>query len=149
MSRLGRSLIAGGLLACLFLLTALFFASASRRAPATSRPPELAGQQVPARVYEIRFDQKCDLYCAFFRDEPTVYRNCKVLGFTGREEGSTRAERGSPSSGFAFSSGSWSGSYSGRRYFDHWLVVELSDGRLAYVPPTAVRYIEEASPAGE
>ena len=26
-----------------------------------------------------------------------------------------------------------------------WLVLELADGRLAYVPPAAVRYIEQAS----
>ena len=32
-----------------------------------------------------------------------------------------------------------------REYFDHWLVLELADGRLAYIPPTAVRYIEQAS----
>jgi hypothetical protein len=29
--------------------------------------------------------------------------------------------------------------------FDHWLVLKLADGRLAYLAPSAVKYIEEAS----
>jgi hypothetical protein len=29
--------------------------------------------------------------------------------------------------------------------FDRWLVLELSDGRLAYIPPSAIKYLEQAS----
>jgi hypothetical protein len=123
------------------VLSVLFYYAVPRTAP---RPPELGGQQVPAKVYEIRFDQKYDLFCSFYREEPTIYRNCKILGFTGRGEESGGSSRASGSAGFVFSSGSGSAS-NYREYFDHWLVLELADGRLAYIPPDAVKYIEQAS----
>ena len=39
---------------------------------------------------------------------------------------------------------SYLSSGSAHRYFDRWLVLELSDGRLAYIPPTALKYLEAA-----
>ncbi len=42
-----------------------------------------------------------------------------------------------------FGSGS---SYSYRGYFEHWLVLKQDDGRLAYIPPSAVKYLEQAAP---
>ena len=143
MSRRGCLILCGGILAVL-MLSLLFYYGVPRTTPAAPRPPELGGQQVPAKVYEIRFDQKYDLFCSFYREEPTIYRNCKILGFTGGGEESARSGRASGSGGFAFSSGSGSASYY-REYFDHWLVLELADGRLAYIPPNAVKYIEQAS----
>lgn len=35
-------------------------------------------------------------------------------------------------------------SSSAHRYFDRWLVLELADGRLAYVPPNVIKYLERA-----
>lgn len=148
MSRQGCLIVCGGFLAVLILSLLFYVAVPSRKPPVTPRPPELGGQQVPARVYEIRFDQKYDLFCSFYQEEPTIYRNCKILGFTGRGEEPGSSGRASGSGGFAFSSGSGSGSYR-TEYFDHWLVLELADGRLAYVPPNAVRYIEQASTASQ
>jgi hypothetical protein len=147
-SRRGSYILGGGILAGLLLLGVFIYAVASHSAPAGPRPPELGGQQVPEKVYEIHFDQKYDLYCSLFHEAPTTYRSCKILGFTGRGGESVSAGRAAGSSGFAFSSGSGSAS-SYAQYFDHWLVLELPDGRLAYIPPNAVKYIEEAKPAGE
>jgi hypothetical protein len=145
MSRRGGCFLCVGILAGL-LLVLLIYAVISQPTPAGPRPPELGGQQVPSKVFEIQFDQKYDVFCSFFREEPTTYRGCKILGFTGRGEESARPGLGSGSGGFAFSSGS--GSYT-TQYFDHWLVLELADGRLAYIPPNAVKYIEVAPPAGK
>ncbi|MGP0062915.1 MAG: hypothetical protein ACLQGP_04835 [Isosphaeraceae bacterium] len=137
-----KILILVGLLVLLLAIGVLMRWRGSRAAG--PRPPELGGQRVPDAVFDIRFDRQYDLFCSFFGDEPTVYRNCKILGFTGREEPS----EGVGTSGFGvFSGPSGSGSaYSYREFFDHWLVLKLEDGRLAYVPPGSVKYIEEASP---
>jgi hypothetical protein len=58
-----------------------------------------------------------------------VYRNCRILGLTGVEDGD---------------SGSFSKSNIGprREWFDDMLVLEMSDGRLAYIPPSSVKYFE-------
>jgi hypothetical protein len=138
MSRTGCFILGGGLLAVAILSLLFYIAIPSRRAPANPRPPALAGQRVPAQLYEIPFDQKYDLYCSFFREEVKEFRDCKILGFTGRDE------EPAGSGSLIFSSPSGSGSYS-ERYFDHWLVLELSDGRRAYIPLNAVRYIEQAA----
>lgn len=146
MSRQGCLIVCGGFLAVLILSLLFYVAVPSRKPPVTPRPPELGGQQVPARVYEIRFDQKYDLFCSFYQEEPTIYRNCKILGFTGRGDGSAGSGRDAGVGGFVLSSGSGSGSSSyDREFFDHWLVLELPDGRMAYIPPNAVRYIEQAA----
>ena len=115
-----------------------------RSGPPNPRPPELGGQRVPEVLFDIRFDRDYDLFCSFFSDEPTVYRNCRIQGFTGSEQ-SSEARHPSGFGVIGVASGSASG-YSYRNHFDHWLVLRLEDGRLAYVPPGAVKYIEEALP---
>jgi hypothetical protein len=59
--------LAGLMLAGLFI--SVIASSTPRRAPA---PPELGGQKVPAKRYEIRFDQKYDLFCSFYESERTI-----------------------------------------------------------------------------
>lgn len=141
MARKGTLILAGGLLAGL-LFAAFVWGLAPRPAPG---PPELAGQKVPNAVHVIRFDRKYDLYCTFFRDEPTTYRGCKILGFTA--SGKEKSGQASAPEFVGFSSPSGSGSaYASGRHFEQWLVLELADGRKCFIPPGAVRYIEEASP---
>ena len=142
MSRRGHFFLWGGILAGLLIVNIVYWIS-SPTAPAGLHPPEIGGQKVPAEHFEIRFDQKYDLFCSFYREEPTVYRGCLILGFTGSGEGAGRPGRGSGSGGFSLSSESAS-SYA--KHFDHWLVLKLDDGRLAYIPTYAVKYIEQASP---
>ena len=98
---------------------------------AKAQPPEIGGQEAPDAVRQIDFGKRYDAHCSFSGDEPTVFRGCKVVGFTGRD---TPEEEGR-----SFSS---SGSF--HQIFNRWLVLELSDGRLAYVPPTALKYLESA-----
>ena len=31
----------------------------------------------------IQFDRPYDLFCSLYQEERTVFRNCKILGFTG------------------------------------------------------------------
>lgn len=133
MSRRGHFFLWGGILAGLLIVNIVYWISLPI-APAGLHPPEIGGQKVPAEHFEIRFDQKYDLYCSFYSEEPTVYRGCLILGFTGSGEGA---------GGFSLSSQSAS-SYG--KNFDHWLVLKLDDGRLAYIPTHSVKYIEQASP---
>ena len=84
------------------------------------------------------------MYCSFFEKESTIYNYCKIVGFTGGGDDSARSRRLSGSSSFSISSAVSSASYY-TEYFDQWLVLELMDGRLAYIPPGAVKYIEQAS----
>lgn len=143
MSRRGRTILAGNLIAGLVIIVAFIYGVGSQSATRAPRPPELGGQKVPDTVFDIRFDKKYDLFCSFYAEEPTIYHNCTIVGFTGRGEESTRSGQ---SSGFGvFSVASGSGSTYYERYFDHWLVLKLADGRLAYIPPSSVKYIEEAS----
>jgi hypothetical protein len=134
MTRRGAFLLvlAGGALAGLLSLVVVL-GHAFDSAADNPKPPDLAGQPVPAAPHEIRFDVPCHVYCTFFRDEPTVFRDCRIVGFTGRSDGQGAR--------FGFSS-----EYG--RHFDQWLVLKLADGRLVYIPPSAVRYIEESSAAG-
>lgn len=118
---------------------AVAVAAAFRPRTPEARPPEVGGQPAPSAVRVIDFTRRYDAYCEFFRDAPTVFRGCKVVGFTGPDE-PTAGDR----SGGSYLLSSGSGSGSGYRYFDRWLVLELSDGRLAYVPPSAVKYLEAA-----
>jgi len=95
--------------------------------PAGVVPPGIAGQQVPAEVRAIDFDKRLDVHCSFREqvgpaNESTVFRNCRVVGFTGAD---------TPG-----------GKFSG--YFDRWLVLELSDGRMAYIPTNSLQYLETA-----
>jgi len=106
-------------------------ALSKRPQPAKVQPPEIGGQAAPAAVREIDFGKRYDAHCSFFGNEETVFRGCRVVGFTGRD---MPGEAGTSS--FPYSSG--------HQFFDRWLVLELSDGRLAYVPPTALKYLESA-----
>jgi hypothetical protein len=89
-------------------------------------PPAVAGQQAPAQVQDIDFTLRYDVHCSFADREATVFRGCKVVGFTGPDS----------------QPGKFSGSSVG--YFDRWLVLELNDGRLAYIPPNSLKYLETA-----
>lgn len=113
----------------------LIYELAPRTIRPSPKPPELGGQQVPAKRFEIRFDQKYDVFCAFDSNDQMTFRDCKILGFTGGDQDEFQ--------GSGLSGSKWS-SYA-PRHFDQWLVLELADARLAYIPPNAVRYIEEAS----
>lgn len=143
MSRRGRSLLIGGLLFGLAIALVVIYGVASPHTPEAPRPPELGGQKVPEKVFDIQFDRPYDLFCSFYGPEPMVFRNCTIVGFSGRGEDSARSGR---TSGIGvFSSPSGSSSYSYQRHFEHWLVLRRADGRLVYIPPEAVKYIEEAA----
>lgn len=95
-------------------------------------PPTVGGQKAPAAVREIDFEKRYDLHCVLFDKEPTVFRNCKVVGFTGPEKTGYEVSGG----GSGFSSRDY------YQHFDRWLVIEHGDGRLAYIPPNSLRYLE-------
>lgn len=124
MSKRRIILLAGGVLSGFLIVTLLIIGLVYVNRPLPPQPPELGGQKVPSKIYEISFEKRYDLFCAFFKEEPTTYRNCKILGFTGQEEESAGSKG---------------------RYFSHWLVLELSDGRRAYLAPESIKYIEEAA----
>lgn len=126
MSKRTILILAGCVLVALLVTVATLFAVWPR--PTAAKAPEIGGQSAPAHIREIDFSRRYDAYCSFFGSEPTVFRGCKVVGFTGPD---SAAEEG-----LGLSSGY------GRRYFDRWLVLELSDGRLAYIPPSALKYLE-------
>jgi hypothetical protein len=88
------------------------------------QPPAIGGQQAPSQVREIDFALRYDVHCSFADREATVFRGCKVVGFTGPDA----------------PAGKFGGSSLG--YFDRWLVLELNDGRLAYIPPNSLKYME-------
>jgi hypothetical protein len=81
----------------------------------------------------VPLSKQYDLYCALFTKEPTVYRNCRILGITGAEERKSSS----------FSSKSISLPY---EWYDGMLVLEMPDGRRAYVPTKSVKYFEESAP---
>lgn len=84
-------------------------------------PPRIAGQQVPAQTYQIDFSKRYNLILESQRDS-AKYTNCLIKGFTTKKNVSMR----------------------GYGYFDRWLVVELADGRLVYLPNHRIEVIEEA-----
>ncbi len=147
MSRRNTFILGGGVLAGLTLISFVVLVLASQTPKESPPRPELGGQKVPGKHFEIEFAQKYDLFCSFYGTERTIYNDCKILGFTGDDDESARSRRASRSGGFAFVSSVSSGSY--YNHFERWLVLELSDGRLAYIPPTAVKYIEQASSRGK
>jgi hypothetical protein len=144
MSRRSALILSGGILTGLFIGVVFMSAIASQTRQAAPPPPKLGGQQVPAKRYQIQFEQKYDLYCSFYGGDQTTYRNCRILGFIGPVEDSAKARQDAGSSGLGLSSVISSPSYY-TEYFDRWLVLELEDGRLAYIPPTAIKYIEQSS----
>lgn len=109
--------------------------AAARARPVDPKPPEIGGQQAPAEARVIDFGRRYDVYCSLIESAPTAFRNCKVVGFTGPD---------APAEERSDSSSHHSSSSSAHRYFDRWLVLELSDGRFAYIPPNAIKYLETA-----
>ncbi len=117
------------------LLVALLIA-ARNRSPATrapAPPPELGGGQVPDVTLRIDFEKRYDFHCFPAGEHGVVLRRCKVLGTTGPGPQRFRVPAGEEEYLLA-------GGYGGR-----WLVLELPDGRRAYVPPESVRLIEESA----
>ncbi len=106
--------------------------------PAGTTVPELGGQTVPDQLIEIEFDKRYDIHTSVYGVEPLNLLNCKIMGFTGRKSGTAG---GTGSGGFSASMGS----NSVRNHFDHWLVLEHSDGRLMYLPVDSVKYIEQTA----
>ena len=90
------------------------------------RPPDIAGQPVPNQNIVLDFSKRYDLVCRDGQSSRT-YANCKILGYTGE---SVRDAAGLMST-----------AYGG--HFGRWLVVELTDGRLACLPPGSITFLEE------
>jgi len=84
------------------------------------------------RWLSVPLHKRYDLYGDLFPETTTIYRNCRILGLTGVNDDH---------------SGMISKSSAGRHHewFDDMLVLELSDGRLAYVPVSSVKYFEETA----
>lgn len=115
---------------------ALLFGNGSSRR-GDDRRPEEAEQPLLDMKLVIDFDKRYDLTCEPLGKEgkePRVIPRCKIRGFTGTKD------RPKGSYSYGYSSGE------PRGLFDGWLVLELEDGRLAYVPPGSVRLIEESAP---
>lgn len=102
----------------------------------TPRPPELVGQPLPADTFEIDFGKRYDLHCAAVGDHAVVLHSCKIIGSTGPGH---HPQIPSP----------YAELYAQALPSGRWLVLELPDGRRAYVPPESVRLIEESESAGE
>lgn len=101
-------------------LCALMIVVVALREP---RPPRLAGQSTPDQLVRIDFEKRYDLYCASSDGEATVFRGCRVLGFTGRQ---------------ADDEDDYAPAVS-------WVVIELADSRRAYLPVHLIRWFEETA----
>jgi hypothetical protein len=101
----------------------------------TPRVPELVGQPVPATTFEIDFGKRYELHCspAGAQSEVVLHR-CKIVGSTGPTQHHTVP---SP----------YAELYGQGLYYGRWLVLELPDGRRAYVPPESIHLIEESPEA--
>ncbi len=106
--------------------------------PLSYQPIQLAAHSEHAPLIDVGFERRYDVFCLLFPEQPTlstVYRDCRILGTTDRD-GVKTSDFGSFSK-----SARWAPSH----LFGRMLVLETSDGRLAYIPPDSVRYIEETS----
>jgi hypothetical protein len=83
--------------------------------------PRIAGIKVPEKMYEIDFSKRYNLTLDL-RSGLNTYSDCLIKGFT-----KSKTE-----------------SFSRYEYFNAWLVVELPDGRIVYLPPRDVTMIEES-----
>jgi hypothetical protein len=132
-----KLLIAGGILVAALII--VFVIAARNRTQATreavTRPPQLAGHTVPEATFEIDFGKRYDLHCFPAGTHEVVLRRCKILGSAGGMVQRPRLPIGDEELVMP-------GVYPGR-----WLVLELSDGRKAYVPPESVRLMEESAEA--
>ena len=95
------------------------------------RSPELVGQPLPAETFEIDFGKRYDLHCAAVGDHAVVLHRCKIIGSTGPGR---HPQVPSP----------YAELYAQVLPSGRWLVLEMPDGRRAYVPPESIRLIEES-----
>ena len=123
-SQFANGLIVGAL-GALLAIGALYWFSAR----GTPQAPAVAGQRVPDQRFQLDFSKRYNLVVDSNQGLRTAYEGARILGFTW------------PASESAQSGGS---KYN---FFDQWLAIELSDGRLAFLPPHAIRAIEESRPA--
>jgi hypothetical protein len=106
-----------------FIFLYVFFASGKPK----PSPPKIAGVKVPSETYEIDFSKRYNLILdSRYGSATYTYNDCLIKGFT---RGKTESE-----------------SSSRYEYFDTWLAVELSDGRMVYIPPRNIIMIEESRP---
>ncbi|MBN1392880.1 MAG: hypothetical protein JW947_08775 [Sedimentisphaerales bacterium] len=112
-------IVIGAIIGFYFFVFARFLLFFTPRKPS---PPKIAGVKVPSKTYEIDFSKRYNLTLDSQHSSVT-FTNCLIKGFT----------QGKPQS-----------SPSRYDYFDTWLVVELSDGRVIYLPPRNVVMIEES-----
>jgi hypothetical protein len=98
-----------------------------------SELPTLAGQKLPANMFQIDFSKRYNIFPTggYGSSGDRVYQNVKILGFVGSPEGREKN----------------AGSFMGSDYFSYfgkWLVLELYDTRKVYLPVSAIGVIEEA-----
>lgn len=91
-------------------------------------PTNPVAKPIAAATLGIDFDKRYDIHCAHPGGGTTVYKGCKVLGYTGRvhKVPVDYEDFGRP--------------------FENWLAVQLEDGRHAYIQPTSVFAIEVSAP---
>ncbi len=94
------------------------------------RRPIIAGQQVPERRFRLDFSKRYDLILGQRFEEGTrTIEDVRILGFTSPRGPGTQA------------GGTGDSSYD---YFDHWIVGDLPDGRLTYIPAGSILATEES-----
>ena len=98
--------------------------------PKRIRPPKVAGTRAPNQILSICFDRPHDYHFQFGQfagsEEMAVFRSCILVGFTTPIDDPHDV----PSHEEA--------------WYDKWLVLKRTDGRLVYVPRNALKYIEES-----
>jgi hypothetical protein len=128
----GKTIIIGAIVCALILCSTCVMGLILYQPPKFDPTPKIAGQKVPDTIRKINFEKRYDFHSNITGPNQTVFRNCKIIGFTG----DWSEEKG----GGSFGSGG------GYRFFEGYLVLELSDGRLAYIPPRLIEFFEEAAP---
>jgi hypothetical protein len=104
------------------LILVLFFRACWPQRPVK---PEIGGQAIPDTRFVIDFNKRYNIICSEYRGGG-IYENVRIVGYTGPE--------------VKESSGQLSRGYS---YFEHWLVLERTDGRKVYLPMASVSFLEE------
>lgn len=70
-----------------FVLGMLVSAAAGNRTRTEpAKPPDIGGQPVPDVPLSINFDKRYDVHCILLEQEPTVFKDVKIVGFTGPKE---------------------------------------------------------------
>lgn len=127
-----RVLLLSGALSVIFFLAGYVVASAAgTKRPDTAPPPDIGGQPAPNVPLQIDFNKRYDAHCSLIVQGATVFKNVKIVGFTGSKEKQVNTE--------------YSLSSSREKYFEQWLVLEMPDKRLVYIPPSALKYLEETN----